>query len=478
MSAGTRREFRYIQEEAFAVTPAAATFKVLRNTGGAGVSVARSTLATKEFRQDRALPALRLGTNQGKLPVPFDLSYQSFDDLIEAALMGQWLNATGQNTVVIGAVSVTYASAGKTFTRASGSWISDGFAVGDRVRFNNLVTNAAYNGTWFLITTLTATVMTLGNAPAAIVNETVATALSYDRKGGLPIQFPVQTIAVATGSPATYTRSAGSWITDGVAVGDYVTFGGFTNGGNNGQFKVTAVSALVVSVTNAGAVVEGASAGRWYWDNTMTLKDGTALTSFSIEDAQTDISVFQLIAGALVNGFTLSIKANALASGTFDIVAGKSGGVGATTNTGGTTAAPTTIPFDTFTGSILEGGSSIAIASGIDLNLQNGFDLKYAIFNQNAFTAAASAVNLTGTLTVFFSDSSLLNKFLAETETSVAFTLTDLTGNSYTITLPRIKYTATTKNVSEKDVSVALTFTALKDLVTTLCHISIVKKAA
>lgn len=474
MSAGTRRELRYIREEAFGVTPPSAAFNILRNTGGAGVSVTRSTLSSKEFRRDRALVSLRLGTNQGKLPVPFDLSFGSYDDLIEGALLNTWTAATGARTAAIGAVSVAVAAGPKTVTRASGSWLTDGFAVGDRVRFNNFA-NAGNNSVWFLITALSATVMTLGNS-SALVTETLATGLSYDRKGGLPVQLGATTVAVDSAAK-TFTRSAGSFITDGLSVGDYVTFGGFVNSGNNSPVKITTLTATVVTAAGAtGLTTEAALANTRYISGTTVLKDGVDIQTFSFEDAQTDIGVFQLIAAALVNSMSLSVKANALVNGNFDVIAAKSGGVADVTNSGSTIAAPTTIAFDTFTGAITEGGVAIAYASGIDFTHANGIDLKYAIFNIDGFSAAASMVNLTGTLTAYFVDKTLLNKFLAETETSLTFTLTDLAGNSYIFSLPRIKYTATTKNVSEKDVSVSVQFTGLKDDVTNLCHISITKK--
>lgn len=65
------------------------------------------------------------------------------------------------------------------------------------------------------------------------------------------------TVTVVAGTPTTYTRSTGSYLTEGFYVGQYVTWGGFVNGGNNGLFVITVLSATVMSVTNAGSVNEG-----------------------------------------------------------------------------------------------------------------------------------------------------------------------------------------------------------------------------
>ena len=70
-----------------------------------------------------------------------------------------------------------------------------------------------------------------------------------------------QTIAVAAGPPGTYTRSAGSWITDGFQVGMTATFAGFTNAANNGSHVISAVSATVLTTLDT-LVVEVAATGR------------------------------------------------------------------------------------------------------------------------------------------------------------------------------------------------------------------------
>ncbi len=67
--------------------------------------------------------------------------------------------------------SLTFASAGHTVTRTAGSWILDGFAVGDSVTFSGTVSN---NSAGNVITTLSATVMTFGSG---MVNETIDSAL-------------------------------------------------------------------------------------------------------------------------------------------------------------------------------------------------------------------------------------------------------------------------------------------------------------
>jgi hypothetical protein len=79
--------------------------------------------------------------------------------------------------------------------------------------------------------------------------------------------------------------------------------------------------------------------------------------------------------------------------------------------------------------------------------------------------------NLTGNLSIFFENATLANKFLDETESALIFTLTDLKGNSYRFTIPRIKYTGATKSITENNTVLDFPFQALADSTTSTCLI-------
>jgi hypothetical protein len=71
--------------------------------------------------------------------------------------------------------SLTFAAAGKTITRASGSWIDEGVVEGDAVIFSTTGgTNTTAAGVHHYITNLTATEITL-NTAATVVNQTINT---------------------------------------------------------------------------------------------------------------------------------------------------------------------------------------------------------------------------------------------------------------------------------------------------------------
>lgn len=104
IAAGSRRQLLYVAEADWGVTPSGAgepTMKVLRNTGGSGIQVVKNPQQSEEFRSDRAIAEVRMGVQRATLEIPFELSFATFDDLLEAALFGEWtLDVLDQGVVV------------------------------------------------------------------------------------------------------------------------------------------------------------------------------------------------------------------------------------------------------------------------------------------------------------------------------------------------------------------------------------------
>jgi hypothetical protein len=66
-----------------------------------------------------------------------------------------------------------------------------------------------------------------------------------------------------TASSRRFTRSSGNFITDGFIIGSIITTTGFFNAGNNSSFKVTAVTATIITVQfGYGLVDESSGSGR------------------------------------------------------------------------------------------------------------------------------------------------------------------------------------------------------------------------
>ena len=87
---GARRRVQYIEEDEWGTREVTPVMTVIRNTGGAGIQVARDSRQSAEFRSDRAISDVRLGVQKPTLSLPFELSWGTYDDFLESALFGDW----------------------------------------------------------------------------------------------------------------------------------------------------------------------------------------------------------------------------------------------------------------------------------------------------------------------------------------------------------------------------------------------------
>lgn len=145
--------------------------------------------------------------------------------------------------IMTGSPALTFAevgSTGDTITRATGSWLADGFAPGDWIT----ITGTASNNVSGPCTAVTATVITMGSTDLTPEVTSVARVTAT----------PTLTFAAAG---HTITRSRGSWLDDGFRVGDVPTITGSVSN-NTTLGAATAVTATVLTF-GAGVVDESAS---------------------------------------------------------------------------------------------------------------------------------------------------------------------------------------------------------------------------
>lgn len=96
-------------------------------------------------------------------------------------------------------------------------------------------------------------------------------------------------------------------------------------------------------------------------------------------------------------------------------------------------------PMNAFSGVVTEGGSSIAIATRIALQLRQGLEAATVIGSNFPTDVTEAAVTLTGTLNAYVENLALFNKFVAEAYGTLEFQLVG-TAATYTFLMPKIKY--------------------------------------
>lgn len=159
--------------------------------------------------------------------------------LAKSSGVKRWVKITAAETLTFAEVGAT----GDTITRSVGSFIDDGLAVGDYVT----VAGTTLNNVSGRIAALTATVLTFDTTDLA-AEVTAAGVGSIVGSNGF-----IFAEVGATGD--TITRNAGSFITEGFAVGDTVTIAG-TASNNVTTDAITGVTATVLTLGSTDLAAE------------------------------------------------------------------------------------------------------------------------------------------------------------------------------------------------------------------------------
>lgn len=155
----------------------------------------------------------------------------------------KYVQLSRTRVAMTGAPTLTFAevgATGDTITRSAGSWTDDGFAVGDVIT----VAGSASNNVTGPIASLTATVITMGTTD--LVAEGPVADCTVHGSHGI-------TFAEVGSSGDTITRTGGSWLSDGFAVGDVVTI---STALNTVTGAITAVTNTVMTMGSADLTPE------------------------------------------------------------------------------------------------------------------------------------------------------------------------------------------------------------------------------
>ncbi len=124
--------------------------------------------------------------------------------------------------------------------------------------------------------------------------------------------------------------------------------------------------------------------------------------------------------------------------------------------------APTTIaPFDSFTGSIEEGGTTIAHVTGWDLKVEQAMEPNFACGSPAAQSVSVGTIKVSGNITVYYVDQALRKKFINGVGSSLKLILGSVAATkAYTIDLGTVKYTSNTRDDTELARTESLAFAA------------------
>ena len=283
--------------------------------------------------------------------------------------------------------------------------------------------------------------------------------------------IPSLSLTIAGSGPYTITRSAGSWLSDGVKVGHVVrlTAGSFNTGNSNKNVLVTGLTATVITgiVLNASSMVaEGPIASATLTivgKQTYVPTTGHADKSFYVEHWFSDIAQSEQFSGVKINTVDISLPPTGISEISLGLM-GKDLASGTSAYYTSPTAATSTGVVAAVNGAVLINGAQVAVITGMSIKIDGGYSGDPVVGANTVPNVFPGRVRVTGSFTAYFQDAVMRDYFVNETEISIvaAFTTSnDAAADFITFVLPRVKVGSATKDDGEKGIIQSFDFVAL-----------------
>lgn len=267
--------------------------------------------------------------------------------------------------------------------------------------------------------------------------------------------------------------------------------------------------------TDFDVFLESAMLNTW---STNVLKVGVTPKFFSLQDYAADIDLARRFTGCTVSTMGISLAPNQMVTTTFGVV-GKDMNptitagafitgdsytivtvgttdfttIGSADNNVGTTFTATgagsgtgtaslgfaiqrtetansgSAPFDAYSGTLKLGdtGGSLteaAIITSIDLTLDNSFSATFVIGDSSAPSLEYGRAVVEGTITAYFENTDLIDRFINEVDTAMEVVVGDVAGNTLTFLFPKIKVNSADVGVDGPESRmITMSFVALYD---------------
>jgi hypothetical protein len=285
-----------------------------------------------------------------------------------------------------------------------------------------------------------------------------------------PVVLTDQSVTVATLSNGSVIQNtSGGFLASGLKLGDVITFAGFAGGyiaNNNVNCRIWAMSDTAISVNETLVVVSSAVSGVTISQAGKKLlmpASGQVFRSFSLEHWFADVGISECFVGCRISQISLNIPSTGLVtfSATItgqDMVAGSS-------QVYGSPAGPTTDnSLAAVSGRLTYQGAELAIVTGLSLQLTSNVQSNPVLGSNVVPEIFMGMMRVNGSFTAMFTDETLANNFINETETQLQVYLTSTqAANSpfVSIFVPRVKAISAQKSDSDMSLVQSFNFTGL-----------------
>lgn len=287
-----------------------------------------------------------------------------------------------------------------------------------------------------------------------------------------------------SGSGPTYvvTRAAGSWLTDGLKVGDVIrlTTGALNAANLNKNLLVvdvqSATGCTVIPLNGVALVAEGPISGcgvTWPGKKTFIPSTGHTDKSIAFEHWYPDLpNQSELFLGCKMTKVAMSLPPTGMATVAFDVVgqdfadtAAKRGGVALSSQYyTSPTAVTSTGVLASVNGLLRVAGSTVATITGLSIEVAPGYEGQPVVGANTIPQLFAGKVPVTGQFTAYFDSVTLRDAFVNETEIDLlaAFTTDNAAAADFiAVALPRIKVGSANKDDGDGGIVQTFNFQAL-----------------
>ena len=274
------------------------------------------------------------------------------------------------------------------------------------------------------------------------------------------------------------TLTAGTGATNGSAnfylieEGHWIKLDGSSDSDNNDYYQVTNKNSnteITVSPTPNSTLASGSDT---ITINATHLRNGVEPYSYTFIRAHEKAGIsnqYFNFNGCMCTSFSLSLSAGSILTGAFGFL-GKTGTLAQTSTESSTATVVTSTKIVNTANNIAELQENGVVQLGciinsIDINLNNNLRVKKALASGVGCAIGVGRCLVTGSISAYFIDNSLYDKYISGAETSLSFRVADADNNVYILDIPRLKFNDNKINIGGQDQSVMqnIEFTALVD---------------
>jgi hypothetical protein len=465
IQATNRTKVGIAREVTFATVPTSPVFKTQRTTGQPSLAANPKTVVSAEIRSDRQTPDIPLvGIDPGG-DIDGELSFAALDDALEEAFFSTW---TAKPAITVVTLDTEISDLSAT-TATVATPLGSPFLVGMLVLFTGFPT-AANNNLLARVSSSTATTVVFPGATftAETVPIPVAAAMHVVGFQGAAGDI-VATITNGNGLTSTLL----DFTTLGLAVGDWVKVGGttagnkFTTTADNDWCRISAITAQRLSFDRVptGWAADAGAAKTIQVFSGDTMVNGTTERSVTIERQYLDHAStgYEYLTGQELDKLSFTLPSQAIITHKRSYM-GANATIGTTRAVGASDVAPPAYAVINSASNVARfgiGGQSVTGPSYVkDLSIEfaNNLRRQTAIGNLAAVGIGEGGFDASGTLNVYFGDTTIYSQIIANTASSMNLAMLSQAGNreGYVLDFPTMKYKSGAPTIPGKNQDVML----------------------